>query len=360
MPGYADSLSGPGVARGALPAAVDGIVHHLYQALGFATDYLNTVLVARYNVGVISPFNASCQSTVTCGGTWSDRYRRVIRSDSARTAARNHFNDQTLSAVELESAPSTPAAESRLHPRVYNGEVMTWPPYLSNAQYNAGTKRWVFPTTNPLLGPMRKSVLSLAILEDMGWYLADSSAADLLLWGRNLGASFSQGACPAWPASAVGTYVCPIVGGTTQFDTTKSDTAMCSFDRTQKGYCKFKTYSSPIPSPYRYFVTSGGSPDTTRGGLSALLDYCPMNVVEPSTLAYDGVYNPTGEYKYLTIHLPVSMLFVLCAPACSSGPCIRLLFLMFFLTLRVASPPSPHRLRLPHGAPHRLPLRRHL
>lgn len=70
---------------------------------------------------------------------------------------------------------------------------------------------------------------------------------------------------------------------------------MCSFDRKYKGLCKFKTYPSAIPAPYRYFLTANAAPDVNRGGLSADLDYCPMNVIEPSGLAYDGSFARTGN-----------------------------------------------------------------
>lgn len=39
------------------------------------------------------------------------------------------------------------------------------------------------------------SRLSLAVMEDSGWYSVDYSAANILLWGRGKGRSFVEEGC---------------------------------------------------------------------------------------------------------------------------------------------------------------------
>ncbi|KAL3022789.1 hypothetical protein AAZX31_04G033700 [Glycine max] len=97
------------------------------------------------------------------------------------------------------------------------------------------------------------SKMTLALLEDSGWYKANYSMADHLDWGRNQGTEFVTSPCNLWK----GAYRC----NTTLF-------SGCTYNREAEGYCPILTYSGDLPQWARYF------PQANKGGQSSLADYC--------------------------------------------------------------------------------------
>ncbi|CAJ2643108.1 unnamed protein product [Trifolium pratense] len=97
------------------------------------------------------------------------------------------------------------------------------------------------------------SKMTLALLEDSGWYKANYSMADRLDWGRNQGTEFVTSPCNLWK----GAYHC----NTTQY-------SGCTYNREAEGYCPILTYSGDLPQWAQYF------PQANKGGQSSLADYC--------------------------------------------------------------------------------------
>ncbi|XP_019174894.1 PREDICTED: uncharacterized protein LOC109170300 isoform X3 [Ipomoea nil] len=97
------------------------------------------------------------------------------------------------------------------------------------------------------------SKMTLALLEDSGWYRANYSMADRLDWGRNQGTEFVTSPCNQWK----GPYHC----NSTQL-------SGCTYNREAEGYCPIVNYSGDLPEWARYF------PQANRGGQSSLADYC--------------------------------------------------------------------------------------
>ncbi|KAK7321737.1 hypothetical protein VNO77_32636 [Canavalia gladiata] len=97
------------------------------------------------------------------------------------------------------------------------------------------------------------SKMTLALLEDSGWYKANYSMADTLDWGHNQGTEFVTSPCNLWR----GAYHC----NTTQF-------SGCTYNREAEGYCPILTYSGDLPHWAQYF------PQANKGGQSSLADYC--------------------------------------------------------------------------------------
>ncbi|KAF4348238.1 hypothetical protein CsatB_008675 [Cannabis sativa] len=97
------------------------------------------------------------------------------------------------------------------------------------------------------------SKMTLALLEDSGWYQANYSMADHLDWGRNQGTDFVTFPCNLWK----GAYHC----NTTQ-------ASGCTYNREAEGYCPIVSYSGDLPQWARYF------PQANKGGQSSLADYC--------------------------------------------------------------------------------------
>ncbi|KAJ7958068.1 Leishmanolysin-like peptidase [Quillaja saponaria] len=97
------------------------------------------------------------------------------------------------------------------------------------------------------------SKMTLALLEDSGWYKANYSMADHLDWGHNQGTEFLTSRCNLWK----GAYHC----NTTQL-------SGCTYNREAEGYCPIVTYIGDLPQWARYFSQAN------KGGQSSLADYC--------------------------------------------------------------------------------------
>nr|XP_008357189.2 LOW QUALITY PROTEIN: leishmanolysin homolog [Malus domestica] len=97
------------------------------------------------------------------------------------------------------------------------------------------------------------SKMTLALLEDSGWYQANYSMAENLDWGRNQGTEFVTSPCNLWK----GAYHC----NATQL-------SGCTYNREAEGYCPIVSYSGDLPQWARYF------PQANKGGQSPLADYC--------------------------------------------------------------------------------------
>eukprot|EP01111_Echinosteliopsis_oligospora_P002827 TRINITY_DN1442_c0_g1_i9.p1 TRINITY_DN1442_c0_g1~~TRINITY_DN1442_c0_g1_i9.p1 ORF type:complete len:311 (-),score=92.27 TRINITY_DN1442_c0_g1_i9:665-1597(-) len=134
-------------------------------------------------------------------------------------------------------------------------------------------------TMNPVF-----SGLTLALFQDSGWYNVNYSAADPLIWGRNLGCDFVQKSCGNWPTT--NGYHCSTV----------LPTAQCSFDYQARSVCNIKTYSdtdsSAPPSMFQYFS------DPDQGGNDVLADYCTYNTPYSNGWCYDTSNSASSDAKY--------------------------------------------------------------
>lgn len=90
--------------------------------------------------------------------------------------AQRHFNCSTLEGAELENQGGEGTALAHWEKRLFENEAMT----------GVFTQNTVF------------SRVTLALMEDTGWYLVNYEMADPLRWGRNLGCLFTKNSCAAW------------------------------------------------------------------------------------------------------------------------------------------------------------------
>ena len=109
----------------------------------------------------------------------------------------------------------------------------------------------------------RFSALTLAALEDSGWYRANYSAALPLLWGRTLGCAFARGECvDDGHASA---------GFCNSSDADVPATWGCTPDHHSLGQCNLAAFPGALPPEYQRFG------DGTLGGAMEVADYCPFH-----------------------------------------------------------------------------------
>mmetsp|Transcript_80546 Transcript_80546/g.130578 ORF Transcript_80546/g.130578 Transcript_80546/m.130578 type:complete len:741 (+) Transcript_80546:72-2294(+) len=126
--------------------------------------------------------------------------RTFIKTPQLLAQARKHFDCPDLVGVELEDDGGVGSAGSHWEKRQMMTEFMCAAP--------SGFKN-------------RKSVLTLALLEDSGWYQVDYGMADVLRWGLNKGCTFANTCGPKTSSSW-----CQI-----------QSKRQCSFDRSGIGNC---------------------------------------------------------------------------------------------------------------------------
>ncbi|CAA7029903.1 unnamed protein product [Microthlaspi erraticum] len=147
--------------------------------------------------------------------------------------SRHHYGafSHNFSGLELEDGGGRGTSGSHWEKRLLMNEIMTG---------SVDTRSVV-------------SKMTLALLEDSGWYKANYSMADRLDWGRNQGTQFVTSPCNTWK----GAYHC----NTTQL-------SGCTYNREAEGYCPILSYNGDLPQWARYF------PQANKGGQSSLADYC--------------------------------------------------------------------------------------
>jgi hypothetical protein len=142
-------------------------------------------------------------------------------------AAREHYGCDFLTGVELEDGGGNGTALSHWEERVLSNEFMT------------GS----FSEREPAVF----SHITMALLEDSGWYEVDYSTSIPATWGYKKGCSFVDPAnCIKWPK---------MYGGCTS-DNQNS----CNFDRQSKAFCGYSNKLNITESYYIYY----GSPK--KGG----------------------------------------------------------------------------------------------
>uniref|UniRef100_T1I4F7 Leishmanolysin-like peptidase n=1 Tax=Rhodnius prolixus TaxID=13249 RepID=T1I4F7_RHOPR len=172
------------------------VKHEILHALGFSIS-----LFAFYRDSEGNPLTPRedngkpLQNTKLQTRQWSDRViKTIIRKDwvvhngtierevqvmvtpKVVKEVRNHFNCPELEGAELEDQGGEGTVLTHWEKRVFENEAMT------------GTH-----TQNPVY-----SSLTLALMEDTGWYTANYSMAQPLSWGKGLGCDFVMKSCKHW------------------------------------------------------------------------------------------------------------------------------------------------------------------
>lgn len=99
------------------------------------------------------------------------------------------------------------------------------------------------------------SAMTLALLEDSGWYQANFSMAEQLDWGRNQGIEFVRSRCSNWN----GAYRC-----------NSTHSSGCTYNREAEGYCPIVRYNGDLPPWAQYFPESNKGAKGSHSFLSWL------------------------------------------------------------------------------------------
>ncbi|KAL5468697.1 hypothetical protein EMCRGX_G029805 [Ephydatia muelleri] len=225
------------------------VVNSIYQAS------TTTVMPLTYNNWVVSTGTISHQVT-------------LLVTPNVLSAAQIYFNCPSLTGVELENQGGPLTALSHWEKRILGNELMT-----GEITFND-----------------RLSVLTLAALQDTGWYQVNYSMAQPLVWGQNAGCLFAAGSCLGYTTSklASGSSIDPFCNHYAM----TPDLLGCTIDRAAVSYCNLIQYPTPLPTDYQYFPSLGSS----YGGGDDLADYCPFQTIYNSKVCSNANNNPSTNY----------------------------------------------------------------
>ena len=181
-----------------------------------------------------------------------------IKSKKVVSKAKIHYGCDNLEGVELEHYGSVGTAFSH------------WSKRYMNEDYMIGD-------TN---GEYKISSITLAFLEDTGWYKVDYSKAEKMMWGKNKGCKFLEGKCLQGELLKSK----PVVDENFDEFCDMSNDQKCSSGRNFRGLCGVTKYSKNLPKQFQYFQNG-----ENIGGLSELGDFCPFPVILINAATGSGV-----------------------------------------------------------------------
>ncbi|KFO33103.1 Leishmanolysin-like peptidase [Fukomys damarensis] len=134
------------------------------------------------------------------------------------------------------------------------------------------------------------SRITLALMEDTGWYRANYSMAEKLDWGFGMGCDFVKKSCKFWmdQQRRKGQALSPYCG------TLRSSPLQltCRQDQRAVAVCNLQKFPKPLPPEYQYFDELGGVPAeglAHYGGSVEIADYCPFS--------QEFSWHLSGEYQ---------------------------------------------------------------
>lgn len=180
----------------------------------------------------------------------------IMVTPRVKEEARKHFNCSTLEGAELENQGGEGTALAHWEKRLFENEGMTGV-FTQNSAF---------------------SRLTLALMEDTGWYKVDYDMAEPLQWGKNLGCLFAKNSCGAWMKAQkdAGKTMAPFCNNLKKHSNSRTS---CSVDKTSVASCNLVKYEEQLPGDFQNFF-SGSIPgvagsEEKYGGAVALADYCP-------------------------------------------------------------------------------------
>ncbi|KAK7199372.1 major surface protease gp63 [Novymonas esmeraldas] len=177
----------------------------------------------------------------------------VINSPMVVAQARAHFGCSTQTFLELEDMGGEISELSHWERRSMKDDLM------------AGT------TVAGIY-----SAITIAAMEDLGFYKGNYSMAEPMMYGRNAGCGLVTDECVVNGVSRFPEMFCGSADATN---------LVCTSDRLSVGFCYLVNHASPLPPQFQYFSNA------TLGGADVTMDYCPY--VEPyseTKCSFDGQF----------------------------------------------------------------------
>ncbi|GET86519.1 GP63, leishmanolysin [Leishmania tarentolae] len=241
------------------------VTHELAHALGFSIAFFKAAGILHYRRDVRGkPFSVP-----------------VITSRTVVAKAREHYGCDTLKHLEMEEQGFVAAVGSHIKMRNAKDELMA--PAASAGYYTA---------------------LTMAVFQDLGFYQADFSKAEVMPWGKDAGCALLSEKCmekgiTKWPE---------------MFCNDTERRYECLSNRLYLGHCAITAAEASWPLFMQYFA------DKHLIGSSIMMDYCPVvlgyssgscaqrsaeasssmnlfNVFSDAARCIDGDFRPKAAYR---------------------------------------------------------------
>ncbi|GET93840.1 GP63, leishmanolysin [Leishmania tarentolae] len=210
-------------------ALTRAVAHEMAHALGFTSKFFKAAGILHRVADVRGkPFSVP-----------------VINSSTVVAKAREQYGCNTLEYLEMEDQGGAGSAGSHIKMRNAQDELMAASSFAG--YYTA---------------------LTMAIFEDLGFYKADFSKAEVMPWGKDAGCAFLSEKCmekniTKWPK---------------MFCNDSKRFMRCHTSRLALGSCNIGAYAYTVPHHLQYFTNS------SVAGISRLRDSCPVVVPSSRTL----------------------------------------------------------------------------
>jgi len=186
---------------------------------------------------------------------------KIIKTPKVVETAKKYFGCSTLQGVELEDNGGEGTAGSHWEARIMYSDFMIGRTILENVL----------------------SEISLALLEDSGWYKVNYYTGGFFRYGKGKGCEFLNSKCVKENGQSLSENEFPLY----------NIDRICFASRTGKGVSSLNNYDKDIPSIYQYF-------NNTKYGGDDNADYCPV----PISTDLDGWYDPgsciNGNSDYIS------------------------------------------------------------
>ncbi|CAH8570621.1 unnamed protein product [Schistosoma curassoni] len=298
--------------------------------------YISSLRTRRCNTAKVLGYAAHCQLEANtdrpvagyinfCPDTLSNEYNDKMRSLFVATHEILHSLGFSTSLFafyrDKQNRPLTPRDPITFKPALgwysgKNGQVYQW----SDNVVRSVNRTWlsafgtfqklahivVLPTVvNDLMtatytNSFRISPITLAMMEDTGWYIPNYALSQSFSWGRGRGCTFATGSCLEYmlEQSRGGHPIAPFCQQLTSSFHNKNNglQVSCTPGEESYGFCNLIEYSKPLPGEYVYFVNTNFSTVTLNseinlgtgnltnqyplvklGGKIALANYCPYH-----------------------------------------------------------------------------------
>ncbi|GET93894.1 GP63, leishmanolysin [Leishmania tarentolae] len=197
------------------------VAHEMAHALGFSSIFFQLAHIVKHIPDIRG----------------KPSQRPVITSSTVVAKAREQYGCNTLGHLEMEDEGGAGSAESHIKMRNAQDELMAAAP-----------------------GAGYYTALTMAIFQDLGFYKADFSKAEVMPWGKDAGCAFLSEKCmenniTKWPK---------------MFCNDTGNTVRCRTNRLSFGRCTIMHSAAPLPPYWQYFT------DKHMRGSSAYMDYCPV------------------------------------------------------------------------------------
>ncbi|CCW71257.1 unnamed protein product [Phytomonas sp. Hart1] len=175
----------------------------------------------------------------------------VLVSPKVLEVARAHYRCSTMLNAELDDKGGTGSVSSHWNMRNAKDDLMS--PTDSASFYTA---------------------ITIAAMEDTGYYKGNYRNAESMAWGKNAGCVLFDKKCVINGVSQVPEMFC-------ERKMNSNSEYKCTSDRMAIGNCAI-AYHSTLPRYFQYF------PNPTMGGIDAMMDYCPFINRYSDTMCLNG------------------------------------------------------------------------